>query len=92
MAPGWLHDLSQRHPDAPGTMEAIVVTAIERFRAEGADYLYFGLTPFTGLDPGCELPGHSRAVGSVVRFLAAPGDAVYPAADRLAYKQKWGPT
>ena len=47
---GWLHDLSRRRPDAPpGSLELIVTTAVETFRAEGAPYLHFGFTPFTGL-------------------------------------------
>jgi lysylphosphatidylglycerol synthetase-like protein (DUF2156 family) len=27
----------------------------------------------------------------LLRFLAAHGSAIYPAADQLAYKEKWGP-
>ena len=89
---GWLHDLSRRLPDAaPGALELIVVSAVERFRAEGAAYLHFGFTPFTSLTAEHEQHGHSRAVARVMRLLASRGSAVYPAADQLAYKQKWGP-
>ena len=32
----------------------------------------------------------SRLTARILRFLAAHGSAVYPAADQLAYKEKWG--
>lgn len=89
--PGWLHDLSRRHPDAPpGVLELVVMTAVEAFSAEGAGFLHFGLTPFTSLDPGHEAAGASPVAGRLLRLLAERGSAVYPAADQLAYKQKWG--
>ncbi|MGI8806993.1 MAG: phosphatidylglycerol lysyltransferase domain-containing protein [Acidimicrobiales bacterium] len=89
---GWLQDLSRRRPQAtPGTMELIVVTAVERFRSEGAGYLHFGLTPFTGLSPDDELPVASPVAARLVRLLAEHGRHVYPAADQVAYKQKWAP-
>lgn len=88
---GWLHDLSRRRPDAPpGVLELIVNTAVETFRAEGAGHLHFGFTPFTNLSPEHEVPGASRVTSRLVRFLAAHGSAIYPAADQLAYKEKWG--
>ncbi|WP_052412437.1 bifunctional lysylphosphatidylglycerol flippase/synthetase MprF [Streptomyces mutabilis] len=90
--PGWLHDLSRRHPDVvPGVMEAVNAAAIETFTKEGAEWLHFGFTPFTGLDPSCELPGNSALTGKLMRLLAEKGGAVYPAATQLAYKEKWGP-
>ncbi|MFD4628991.1 bifunctional lysylphosphatidylglycerol flippase/synthetase MprF [Streptomyces sp. NPDC058284] len=89
---GWLHDLSRRLPDTrPGVMEAINATAIETFTQEGAEWLHFGFTPFTGLDRSLELPGHSALTGKFLRFLADKGESVYPAAGQLAYKEKWGP-
>ena len=88
---GWLHDLSRRRPDAPpGVLELIVVTAVERFQAEGAGYLHFGFTPFTNLADEHEVTGASGLTARILRFLAAHGSAVYPAADQLAYKEKWG--
>jgi len=90
--PGWLHDLSRRLQGAPpGVMELVNHTAIELFRAEGAQWLHFGFTPFTGLAPGHELACGSRFVTRLVRLLAAHGEAVYPARTQLAYKEKWGP-
>ncbi|MEU9857874.1 DUF2156 domain-containing protein [Streptomyces sp. NPDC047974] len=90
--PGWLHDLSRRRPDVvPGVMEAVNATAIEAFSQEGAEWLHFGFTPFTGLDPSCELPGNSALTGKLMRLLAEKGGAVYPAATQLAYKEKWAP-
>ncbi|MCT2582799.1 DUF2156 domain-containing protein [Actinophytocola gossypii] len=90
--PGWLHDLSRRRPDAPpGVMEAVNTSAIETFLAEGASWLHFGFTPFTGLDPACEDPSASRWFRWLVGQLAVRGAAVYPAATQLAYKRKWAP-
>jgi len=88
--PGWMHDLSRRIPGKlPGIMEAINKTAIKTFTGEGIDWLHFGFTPFTGLDPAHELPGHSAAFGQLVRLLWEYGEAVYPAKTQLAYKEKW---
>ncbi|NGO66849.1 bifunctional lysylphosphatidylglycerol flippase/synthetase MprF [Streptomyces boncukensis] len=89
---GWLHDLSRRRPDGPpGVAEAVNSHAIEVFRGEGAGWLHFGFTPFTGLDPRCEVPGHSPAFRWLVRQLWERGNAVYPARSQLAYKEKWAP-
>ncbi|MFJ1543736.1 DUF2156 domain-containing protein [Streptomyces sp. NPDC088246] len=89
---GWLHDLSRRLPDkVPGIMEAINRTAIDTFVAEGADWLHFGFTPFTGLAEEYEVPGASRGFAWFMRWLLANGAAVYPAQTQLAYKQKWAP-
>lgn len=91
--PGWLHDLSRRLPDCPpGVMEAINAHAIEHFRAQGAAWLHFGFTPFTGLDESHRLSTASRTAARVVRFVAAHGDFVYPAKSQLEYKMKWNPT
>jgi lysylphosphatidylglycerol synthetase-like protein (DUF2156 family) len=90
--PGWLHDLSRRLPDElPGILEAINFTAINTFRNEGADWLHFGFTPFTGLNDDLEVPGHSPGFGWFMNWLGTYGDMVYPARTQLAYKQKWAP-
>jgi lysylphosphatidylglycerol synthetase-like protein (DUF2156 family) len=90
--PGWLHDLSRRLPDGPpGIMEAINKAAIETFTAEGAGWLHFGFTPFTGLHPSLEVSTSSRWFRWLVGQLARRGAAVYPARTQLAYKRKWAP-
>jgi lysylphosphatidylglycerol synthetase-like protein (DUF2156 family) len=90
--PGWLHDLSRRSPDGPpGIMEAINSVAMETFLAEGARWLHFGFTPFTGLDPALEHSSASRWFRWLVGQLATRGGAVYPSASQLAYKLKWAP-
>ncbi|MEU3251040.1 DUF2156 domain-containing protein [Streptomyces sp. NPDC006997] len=90
--PGWLHDLSRRVPDAPpGVMEALNATVVEQFTGEGAGWLHFGFTPFTGLDQEHELPGASRMFTRFTRLLAEHGTAIYPAASQLEYKEKWAP-
>ena len=90
--PGWLHDLSRRLPSAPpGVMEAINASAISVFHGEGASWLHFGFTPFTGLSGGLEHPSHSGWFEWLVGVLGRRGAAVYPAATQLAYKSKWGP-
>jgi lysylphosphatidylglycerol synthetase-like protein (DUF2156 family) len=90
--PGWLHDLSRRLPDGPpGVMEAVNSTAIETFQSEGAAWLHFGFTPFTGLSEEFDTKTQSGWFAWLVRQLAARGAAVYPAATQLAYKEKWAP-
>ncbi|RDI66850.1 DUF2156 domain-containing protein [Nocardia pseudobrasiliensis] len=90
---GWLHDLSRRLPGTvPGVMEAVNFTAMRDFRREGARWLHFGFTPFTGLDPALELPTADRVTARAVRLLADHGARVYPARSQLEYKLKWQPT
>lgn len=94
--PGWLHDLTRRHPDAPpGVMELIVSDAVGRMRQEAGraepGWLHFGFTPFVGLDERHRVAGGSPAVDRIVDLLARRGGKLYPAADQVAYKLKWRP-
>lgn len=90
--PGWLHDLSRRSVDAPpGVMETINSHAISQFTSEGAAWLHFGFTPFSGLDPAAEVTSASRSAAWIVRILAEHGQAVYPAQTQVDYKNKWLP-
>lgn len=90
--PGWLHDLSRRLPDSPpGVMELINSFAIEKFRSEGAAWLHFGFTPFTGLDGRHGLPTANPRIDRLFRLLARRGGFLYPAQSQLEYKMKWNP-
>ncbi|GAA3031069.1 bifunctional lysylphosphatidylglycerol flippase/synthetase MprF [Actinokineospora globicatena] len=89
---GWLHDLSRRVPgELPGIMESINAAAIDTFRGEGAGWLHFGFTPFTGLADALELPTVHFGFAQIVKVLFEHGEALYPARTQLAYKQKWYP-
>jgi lysylphosphatidylglycerol synthetase-like protein (DUF2156 family) len=89
-APGYLHDLTRRLPDAsPGVMELCHARALERMAAEGVPCVHFGLTPF--VVTSAELPGASRWAALAVRTLHRYGSALYPAANQAQYKLKWGP-
>ncbi|MFE1776028.1 phosphatidylglycerol lysyltransferase domain-containing protein [Streptomyces sp. NPDC059008] len=87
--PGWMHDLSRRHPDSPaGVMEAINKAAIDVFRSEGESWLHFGFTPFTNLSDTREVEGHSLGFKWLMHYLWE-NQIVYPASTQLAYKDKW---
>ncbi len=89
--PGWLYDLTRRTPQASvGTIELINHTALERFTAEGAQWLHLGLTPFARLaqqQPASASPLLTR----MTTLLAAHGAALYPARSQEAFKLKWAP-
>src|SRR5262249_50825850 len=81
---------TRRRPDSPtGAMELLNASAIERLRANGAEYLHFGFTPF--LVEGPEGPGSSRILAFFLRVLRRYGRIVYPARAQAQYKLKWGP-
>jgi lysylphosphatidylglycerol synthetase-like protein (DUF2156 family) len=90
---GWLYDLTRKSSTAPpGTIEAVFATALESFQAEGAGWLHLGMTPFSGLDPGNELPGVSdKMITKVVGLVGTHGHKVYPAATQASFKLKWLP-
>ncbi len=90
---GYMHDLSRRTRDAaPGVMELVNISAIERFKAEGVAYLNFGFTPFIGLSGETDnAPSRSAVVSWVVKMLAKHGKAIYPASSQAEYKMKWNP-
>jgi lysylphosphatidylglycerol synthetase-like protein (DUF2156 family) len=87
--PGWLHDLTRRLPDAPpGVMELVNATAAERFAAEGASFLHFGMTPFVvdEVEPDADSARLARAIRLLGRHAF-----VYPARSQADYKLKWAP-
>jgi len=88
--PGVLHDLTRKRPTAPvGALELCNAFALERFMAEGVDYLHFGFTPFiVEPEPG---PGASRILHWLVVQLRRYGQVIYPADSQASYKLKWGP-
>lgn len=91
--PGWLYDLTRRHPDSPpGTVELIFSTVVERLIEERCEWLHLGLTPLVGLSPEHEVtPGSSPFVTRLVHELGARGQAIYPAQAQEKFKLKWGP-
>lgn len=91
--PGWLYDLTRRHPDAPaGTIELLFSTALERLREEGCGWLHLGHTPMVQLDPRHRLPaGSSALVAGTLRLLERHGEAIYPAHSQEQFKLKWAP-
>ena len=89
-APGYLHDLTRRLPDAPaGAMELINAHAIALMSTEGVSVLHFGFTPF--IVGGVEPAGASRPAAWLIRQLARHGAMLYPALSQACYKLKWGP-
>jgi lysylphosphatidylglycerol synthetase-like protein (DUF2156 family) len=89
-APGYLHDLSRRLPDAPpGALELCNLRAVERMREEGVSHLHFGFTPFV-VDAD-EPPGGNPSLARAIRLLYRYGACLYPAASQAGYKLKWGP-
>lgn len=87
--PGYLHDLTRRVPEAPaGTMELCNAEAIERFKAEGAQFLHFGFTPFL-IDEQVTAQA-SRWVHRLIQILRKYGKKFYPVDSQVAYKLKWG--
>ena len=88
--PGYLHDLTRRHPHAPpGALELINATVIEKMVAEQTAFLHLGFTPLV-VDEH-EPPGANRLVGWLLRALYQHGRALYPARTQASYKLKWGP-
>jgi lysylphosphatidylglycerol synthetase-like protein (DUF2156 family) len=83
--PGVLHDLTRKRPGAAvGALELCNAFALDRFIAEGVEYLHFGFTPFIVEDDAGS--GASRILHWLVRQLRRHGQAIYPS-DKL----KWGP-
>ncbi|MCC2278178.1 DUF2156 domain-containing protein [Streptomyces sp. ET3-23] len=90
--PGWLYDLTRRSPQAPvGTVELVNLTALTRFREEGARWLHLGLTPFAGLADVHEPAAAGPLLTRALRLVAEHGRAVYPARTQEAFKLKWAP-
>jgi lysylphosphatidylglycerol synthetase-like protein (DUF2156 family) len=91
--PGWLYDLTRRQPAcAPGAVELVLASTLEKLREEGCRWLHLGFTPFVRLEPGHELAhGSSRVVRRLVRALSEHGAALYPAHTQERFKLKWGP-
>jgi lysylphosphatidylglycerol synthetase-like protein (DUF2156 family) len=88
--PGVLHDLTRKTPGAAvGALELCNAFALERFAAEGIQYLHFGFTPFI-----VEEEAHSAASRLLHWFvlqLRRRGQAIYPSDSQASYKLKWGP-
>jgi len=80
-----LFDLMRRHPDTPnGTMDALFVALIERFRREGRRGMDLGLAPLAGIT------GDSVAERSL-RLLYERGSTAFRYEGLRSFKDKWGP-
>jgi lysylphosphatidylglycerol synthetase-like protein (DUF2156 family) len=91
--PGWLYDLTRRRPDAPvGTIDLLLLTALERVAEEGSGWLHLGFTPMAQLEARHELPARSSAATAwVLRLVARHGELIYPARSQEHFKLKWAP-
>lgn len=91
--PGWLYDLTRRHPRAPtGAIESIIAAAAERFRAEGAGWLHLGFTPFVQLRPEHRIPGAtSGLLERLLNQVAGRERWLYSARTQERFKTKWAP-
>jgi lysylphosphatidylglycerol synthetase-like protein (DUF2156 family) len=88
--PGVLHDLTRKRPTAAvGALELCNAFALERFVAEGKQFLHFGFTPFI-VEPDAG-PGASRILHWLVLQLNRYGQIIYPSQSQASYKLKWGP-
>lgn len=91
--PGWLYDLTRRHPDAPpGAIEHVFAEAAHVFADESAGWIHLGLTPFVGLEPDHAFTDRQSALlGRSLDFVRNHGDRLYPARSQLSFKLKWHP-
>jgi lysylphosphatidylglycerol synthetase-like protein (DUF2156 family) len=91
--PGWLYDLNRLVPGSPDVGDLQVWSVMKRLRDEGAGWFHLGFTPFAELDERhapASVP-RSRVGGFALRMLAAHGEALYPTAGAVAWKNKWKP-
>ncbi|MBP2477863.1 lysylphosphatidylglycerol synthetase-like protein (DUF2156 family) [Crossiella equi] len=97
--PGWLYDLTRRHPKAPtGAVEAIIAHAAEVFRDEGAGgdrgagWLHLGFTPFVRLAAEYRVPGAANGLlDRLLRQIAGKERWLYSARTQERFKAKWAP-
>jgi hypothetical protein len=84
-APDGNFDLMRRRPDAPnGTMDALFVGLINRFRAEGKRGMNLGLAPLANIT-GDTLPDRA------LRFLYERGNRAFNFDGLRHFKAKWEP-
>ncbi|MGO1053609.1 phosphatidylglycerol lysyltransferase domain-containing protein [Crossiella sp. CA198] len=91
--PGWLYDLTRRHPEAPtGAIESIIAAAAEVFRDEGVGWLHLGFTPFVQLHPEHQIPGADNGIlRRLMRQVAGRERWLYSARTQERFKTKWAP-
>ena len=78
-------DLMRRRPDAPnGSMDALFVALIERFRDAGLEKMSLGMVPFVGAD-GETLPARA------IRLLYERGERAFNSQGLFSFKNKWHP-
>ncbi|GAA3850755.1 bifunctional lysylphosphatidylglycerol flippase/synthetase MprF [Saccharothrix violaceirubra] len=86
---GWTLDLMRRRAHGfAGSMEFLIASAAQRFRAEGAEFLSLSGAPLARLDRG-ERP---RALQRVLDFTGQVLEPVYGFRSLFAFKAKFQPT
>lgn len=90
---GWALDLMRRRHDAPeGTMELLVVSAVEAAKARGDALLSLGLAALARVDAGGEPGVAAEAESEPARaFLAAQLGRFYDFAGVFTWKRKFDP-
>ena len=85
---GYLHNASRAIKEAPnGTNDAIVLQAINQFKAEGREVLSLGLSPLA-LKSGEAYP-HNRLVARGFDFIYRRCSFIYPCQGNFFHKEKY---
>lgn len=91
--PGWLYDLNRLIPGSPDVGDLQVWSVMKRLQDEGISHFHLGFTPFAELDEARHTEGFpTSGLGTrAMRLLSRHGEAIYPIAGAVAWKNKWKP-